>query len=73
MSVYTVSCLFICACLLHTGCFGSYDLCGGDAFFSIPVCPKYYLLLPGVVQCVLSWLVLPVREWRVVVKNAREV
>lgn len=72
MSVYIVSYLFMCARLLHTGYFGSYDLCGGGAFFFIPVCPQYYLLLLSVVQCVLSWLVLPVREWRVVVKNARE-
>jgi hypothetical protein len=41
-------------------------------FFSILVCPQYYLLVPGIVQCMLSWLVLRVREWHVVVKNARE-
>jgi hypothetical protein len=64
--------LFMCACLLHTGYFCSYALCGGDAFFSISVCPQYYLLVLGVVQCVLSWLVLRVREWHVVVKNARK-
>ena len=52
--------------------FCSYGLCCGDALFSILVCPQYYLLLPGVVQCVLSWLVLHVKEWHVVMKNATE-
>jgi len=62
----------MCACLLPTNYFCSYGLCCGDALFSILVCPQYYLLLPGVVQCVLSWLVLHVKEWHVVMKNATE-
>ena len=62
----------MCACLLPTNYFCSYGLCCGDALFSILVCPRYYLLLPGIVQCVLLWLVLCVRELHVVVKNARE-
>ena len=58
--------------LLHTCYFVSYGLWGCNVFFSVPVRPQYYLLLVSVVQYVLSWLVLRVREWRAVVKNARE-
>ena len=43
MSVCTVCCLFMCACLLPTNYFCSYGLCCGDALFSILVCPRYYL------------------------------